>query len=640
MLSPLNALNEKNNPEKGAELIGFEGGSAADALKASARAVSDKSALAEANPAYIYYVKSKRGFYQYDEAITQDRVNADESEIEYLKDGVNSGAWVRCNFSTEEKAAIYKLSSHGVDIESMNDYEKSEPTRAFKGMVNINSSSENLTDAHYAKDSGLTVKSDEMSYNGITLQRVSTPTFSSSVRDIRAADYKLIAGKRYLFSVYICAPFLQADSQGIQSDFNRFVWMRNIANATTYGHGAKLIGSKPRRIWHLFEAASDTELKSVQDPSISLSTSTPETSVARFLFDGFGLGGSISGKDVYIGGMQIEEAKNQTEKSGIALIGTSIDTSTSSLKHPTQERSWPRYLEGLLNVPVFNAAIGGQNSTQLVARFDNDVAIWGENSKYCILAANVNDFSAGFDSLLYRANWLSMYNKAIAAGMIPIFITPARRSIYDYQNGAADMEQEIQYIKDTYPFVIDRDKAWQDPFNKNLLRADLETDGIHPVQSRDLAFMIFNEYRHFFEFDNKPSEYQKNEFDNSKVQSHGLPVWLNRIKAARTSSTVNSVFRDSEEGSAPMIIFEAALSGATVYQLPCANYQKPNERVNTDIQVQVIRNATTGGHNVSVQYYKRDESNGLAAAGVNIGPIPAGESWTIACDGDTAWRVQ
>lgn len=608
-------------------------------LNNSTRCVNNESDLSNVDHDYIYYVKSKRGFYSYDESITLERINADADELEYINAPV--GAWVRVNLSDNEKGAIYKANAEKLDINSIREYEsKKAGRRAFGQLKNLNSTSEDLNDAHYAKDAGVTIVADDfIEYNGIKLQRITTPTFASSLRDTRAADYPLEVGKRYIVSAYVCAPFRQTDSQGINEDFNRFIWMRAVTNATSFGHGAKLIGTKPRRIWSVVEASSTTEWRVIKDPSVELSSEAGGGQDLRFLFDGFGLGGSIAGKDVYIGGIQIEEAPNQTEKQGVAVIGTSIDTTTSSLQNWTQERSWPRYLEGLLCAPVFNGAIGGQFSDTLVARFDADVAVWGINAKYCILAANVNDFMSGFDSQNYRANWLSMYNKAIAAGMIPIFLTPPRRSVYDYENGAADIEVEAQYIKDTYPFVIDRDEVWQDPFNKNLLRADLEIDGIHPLNGRELAFLIFNKYRDLFTFENMPSAYQKNEFDNSKTQSHGEAVWLNRVIAARTDSEAATALRDSDNGGAPMVIFEAALSAAVTYQLPCANYQKPEKRTNTDIQLQTIRNATTGGFGISIQYYKRDESNNLSAVGASIGEIPNGECWTIATDGDSAWRV-
>ena len=590
----------------------------------------------------------RAGYFKWDATIDNDRARADADELDFVSPNLAvDGAWVRSTITDNDKIAInralnekpYEFRANPVDI--FNPLPTANPYHGRQ--ININSTSENLADAHYAKENGISIVSgDTIKWNGVTLERITGINgFTTRLRDIRAADFPLVPGKRYIASAIVCAPFTQLDNYGINAPWNRFMWMWQPTNGTSFGAGAKLIGPVPRRVWTVVQADTTTTYRVVRDPSISLELSPSSTDGLMWYAHAYGLGGSLAGDDIYIGGFQLEEAPNQTEKVGIALIGTSIDTSTSSLQHWTQDRSWPRYLEGLLSVPIFNGAIGGQTSTTLEARFDTDIAVWGVNAKYCILAANVNDFSSGFNSALYRSNWLSMYNKAIAAGMIPIFITPPRRSSYNYANGPADMEAEIQYIKDTYPFVIDRDLVWQDPFNPNLLNQVYEDDGIHAYDGiRELAFMIYSKYRQFFSFDNVPGAYQKTQFDNAKIQSFGSPVWAGRYWASRVTSSSNVAVRDNQAGTAPVMIFEAALAGATTYQLPCPNYHRPAERVNTDVQIQQVRNATTGGFNISIQYYARDVSDVLSTVGPGLGPIPPGETWTLACDGTTAWRVQ
>jgi hypothetical protein len=584
--------------------------------------------------------------FRWDASVAADRARADLLETVYISPNLSSaGAWVRATLDGPEAIAINRALNerpYEAPPEAVDAFNAVIPVApAFGRQININSTSEDLTDSHYAYDAGLSrVTGDTITWQGITLQRLTgTTSFPAALRDNRAADYPLTPGRRYIMSAVVCAPFLEVDSFGVKGPWNRFSWMWAPVNATSFGHGAKLIGPVPRRVWQIVEADTTTTVRVIADPSVSLSSSA--STVHYWLRNCSARGATIAGADVYVGGLQIEEAPDQSEKSGIAIIGTSIDTGTSSLQHWTQERSWPRYLEGLLSVPIFNGAIGGQNSTQLEARFDTDIAPWGVNAKYCILAANVNDFSSGFSSATYRANWLSMYNKAIAAGMIPIFMTPPRRSGYNYANGAADMAAEIAYIKATYPFVIDRDFVWQDPLNPNLLNSAYEEDGIHPYDGmRELAFMIYHKYRHFFTFENVPGPYQKTGLDNSKVQSFGGPIWAGRYWASRITSVSNTAVRDVEAGTAPILIFEGTQTGAVTYQLPCANYQRAAERVNTDIQVQQIRNATAGGFTLTVQYYKRDVSNTLSTVGSGIGPIPNGETWTVATDGVTAWRVQ
>ncbi len=614
--------------------------------------VATRTALKGLSTAFVtsaYLTEAGRaGYFKWDATVDNDRARADADELDFVSPNLAvDGAWVRSTLTDNQKIAInralnerpYEFRANPVD--NFNPLPTANPYLGRQ--ININSTSENLADPHYAKESSVAlVSGDTIAWNGVTLQRITgTSAFTSRLRDIRLADYQLVPGKRYIASAIVCAPFLQTDNEGRKTPWNRFMWMWQPASSTDFGHGAKLIGPTPRRVWTVVQADTTTAYRFVNNPSVALELSPSSNDGLMWFVHGFGLGGTLGGKDVYIGGLQLEEAPNQSEKVGIAMIGTSIDSGTSSLKHWTQERFWPRFLEGLLSVPIFNGAIGGQTSTSLEARFDTDISPWGVNAKYCILAANVNDFSSGFSSSLYRSNWLSMYNKAIAAGMIPIFMTPPRRSQYNYANGAADMEAEIQYIKDTYPFVIDRDLVWQDPFNKNLLNQVYEDDGIHPYSGmRELAFMIYANYRHFFRFDNVPGAYQKTGLDNSKIQGFGSPIWAGRYNAVRISSTNISTIRDNQSGTAPIIIFEAALAGATTYQLPCPNYHRPAERVNTDVQIQQIRNATTGGFNISIQYYARDVADALSTVGPGLGPIPPGETWTLACDGTTAWRVQ
>jgi lysophospholipase L1-like esterase len=508
--------------------------------------------------------------------------------------------------------------------------------------VNISSASETLTDPHYTAANDLTVGTETIQWQGITLTRCSgINSFFSRLRDNRAADYPMVAGRRYIVSSVVAAPFLRTDSNGIPGPWNQFCWMWSLANSSSHGHGAKLIGPEPRRIFTLVEASTTSNYRVIADPAIALSSAGALE--ATFYTHGFGLGGTIASGDVYIGGTQIEEAPDQSEKFGIALIGTSIDSTRSNLFHDTQDRSWPRYLEGLLSRPIFNGAIGGQNSTQLEARFDTDIAPWGVNAKYCILAANVNDFAAGFSSATYRANWLSMYNKAIAAGMIPIFVTPARRTSYNYANGPADMAAEIAHIKATYPLVIDRDLVLQDMLDANRINRVYDSDGTHPTQVglRAFAFAVYARYRHLFAFNNWPRPYQRNALaDGGSVQNHGGPLWIDRFRASRIDAAggVTSLRENTQLGTAPVLVFHGTQGSAKTWQLPVPHYNSASLRSNTDIRRQTIVNATGDGFAVNVQYYARDADNVLVTVG-SVQAVPAGEARDLMTDGTTAWRV-
>lgn len=593
----------------------------------------------------------KEGFCQWDASIPANRARADKDELTYISPDLDSaGAYKRVNLSAKERGAINRaLNERPFEAPPavLDHFNALVVTPPYLGrQVNLTSTSEDLTDTHWVKDTLSLVSGDTMTWQGVQLQRVTGITgFTSRIRDLRAADYPLTTGRRYIMSAVICAPFVEADNYGVPGPWNRFIWMNSAANIASWGSGAKLIGPTPRRVWCIFEAdGNNYRTVGGGDPAVPLSSQPSDGGSCVPFVHLYGLGASLPGADIYIGGMQIEEAPNQTEKQGIVTVGTSIDVGGGGGgkgEMRTPGRGWPRWLEGLLSVPIFCGSVGGQTSAQILARFTDDIVPIAENAKYCVLCCNVNDFSSGFNSATYRQNWQDMRDLALAAGMKVVMMTPQRLSNYGYADGAADMEAEIAYIKATYPFVIDRDEVMQDCFNANLLNQVYDTDDIHQSieGSRAFAFMLYHKYRHFFPFDNVPGPYQKTLLDNSKVQSFGGPIWSARVSAVRVASTSATAVRDTQEGTAPLIILEATTSGNIVYQLPCANFDRESERVNTDVQVQMVRNATTGGHDIYVRYYKR-VSGTLTAINPSFGPIPAGETWTVATDGDSAWRVQ
>ncbi|MER9680844.1 hypothetical protein NKJ23_16130 [Mesorhizobium sp. M0184] len=596
----------------------------------------------------------KEGFYEWDATVDTQRSKADlTEEYTYISPNIAvNGAYKRVNLSSNEQSAINKaLNERPFEAppEVIDTFNAIVPRSPYYGrQVNWNSKSEDLTDVHYAKDTLTLVAGDTVKWQGITLQRITnTGGYGSCrIRDLRASDYPLIPGKRYIASVVAWAPFIETDSEGIAGPWNRFMWLQSVANGNTFGSAAKMIGPVPRRISIVIEADTSTTFKVVADPRLSLSAQVASSTAFGWYYANYPLGGiTPAPMDIYIGGMQIEEAPSQTEKTGIVTLGTSIDVGGGGAGIGamwTSGRGWPRWFEGLLNVPIYCASIGGQSSATILARFDTDVAPLAASARDIVLCHNVNDFSSGFNSAAYRSNWQQITDKAIAAGFRVIHMTIQRRSMYDYANGAADLEAENVYIKATYPFVIDRDKVLQDALNANLLNRFYDSDGIHQSHkgNRAFAFMLFHEYRHFFPFDNaQPGPYQVTVNDNSKVQSFGSPSWLNRRWATRVDASGSiSSLRDVEKATAPILVFEGAAGSSKVFQLPCANYQRAAERVNTDVQVQTIINATSDNQDVTIQYYARDIADALAAYG-SAYVIRPGESVTLMTDGTATWRA-
>lgn len=584
------------------------------------------------------------GWYRWDAAYSGLRAYADAAQHRVISaNPAVDGAWVRVNLSAEERQAInnaYRRLFTGWP--GARDMEPAVQSRVplFGKRGNFNSTSEDMSDVHYAKDG--TLAADTIQWNGITLRKFTPTAFSGSLRDQRNADYLLTPGKKYIASAVIASASQKLDAGGLDAP-NHFCWMRTIANGGVAAHGRKLLFPIPRRVHEVFIAGASGYPIPLDTPATAHSAGAESGNAIRWGYDGYGRNGAITGNSYYIGGLQIEEAPNQTEKPGIVTLGTSIDVAgpgAGAGVMVANARGWPAWLEGLLCQPVFCASIGGQVVASIDARFNTDVAPLAVNAKYILLCPNVNDFAAGFSSAAYRASWASIYAKAIAAGFKVVWMTINPTSVSNYANARADIAAECQYIKDTYEFVIDRAEAMRDAIDAGLLPEDWEDDGVHQANNapnRALAMMIYHKYRHFFYFDNVPGPYQKTVNDDAKVQSFGGPAYINRLGAVRLDSSVGaSTFRDGDLTSAAILVFEGTAGSAKTFQLPCANYQRAAERVNTDIMCQLIVNKTADSQNVSIQYYQRDVANALTTAG-GIVVVPPGKARWVYCDGTTTW---
>ncbi len=525
-------------------------------------------------------------------------------------------------------------------------------------------------------------------HDGVVLSRINCANyFFSGVKDSRSADITLTAGKRYILSAHVAAPFDAdtASSAGLTSGPRRLVRQWLPSNNTAYGHGAKLIGARPRRIWTQFIApnpASNTFGYMLSDPRYPFGRDVPIVSIsgdgvnatvthsANFnLFNGQLLrivgntpgtfdstaatianvdngaktftyanttvgaasvvgnindrlkatyfvvnsdGGfaSVDLTDLFAGGLQLEEAPNQTERPAIGVIGTSIDTGTSTLDHRTTDFGWPRWFEGALSVPVFNLAIGGQNSSQLLARFDTDVGPCAPNIKYMILAANVNDMDGQgvWDFDLYKSNWLSMYNKSLDYGMIPIFVTPERTSTYGTNTSYSNKQDAITWVKATFPMVIDRDEVMQDCFNANLLNERYDGDHTHPNYAglRAFAMMVAHKYRHWFHFDNVPRPYQRTAYGTTGAfgNADGF-LWAEGLQSATLDAgTAALTQQETLAGRAPLVIFTGTAGSAKTFQFSHSNYRDEAQPANTTRAFKVW-NATSDGYILSIQMYKK-----------------------------------
>ena len=624
----------------------FAGGYTASTLPATT-ATGIKALNPVTFPRAIRTDAGKEGLYYWDATLDNDMARADASETRFFSPNLAvDGAWTRAALSLNEKKAINRALNE-------RPFER-WPTivnRDLRGVsrrkalslgkpINLNSTPENLGDAHYAKD-GATVGAagTEFTWNGITLQKVTiVGSFGNGIRDLRANDRPLVAGKRYIASTFISAPIDGADADGLTKGPRRFCWMRSPADGNAYGHGSHLIGREPRRIWQVFQALTTTTYDTITDPTVVLGAGA--AGQLCFFRHCYGLGGTLAGAPIWMGGCSIEEAPNQTEKVGVALIGTSLEAGNANLKNVVSERKWVRWLEGMLNVPFFNAAIGGQTSTALEARFDTDCAPFGVNAKYCLLCFNVNDFSSTFNLALYQSNWNSMYAKAVTAGMIPIVVTPMRRSSYDYANGPADMQTVIDWAKQTFPLVIDRDEVLQDLVSYDMINEIYDNDHIHVNSEANRAFgmMVAHKYGHYFDFENVPAPYVPSAYDDTKVPDLDGALYTESWEASVfDGATASTNLRDNLSARAPFLIFNGAPGSNKTYQLT-APYHWGGGTPAGQVKAWKIWNAQTDGSALTIQLYKIVA--GVATVYGSAISIPNGACYEIITDGTSVTQVR
>lgn len=276
-----------------------------------------------------------------------------------------------------------------------------------------------------------------------------------------------VAGKKYLVSCYYW------------SEVGQTFHMRPV-NSSGNGHGAKTIPPRTlTRCWGLHYATTTAKLDSLPDPEVSYGTSTEEHAV---LFQQVrGAGGSL-----YIGGIQIE-AVGDDYVDGIAMIGDSTMGGSSAGTDYARDFTIANNVEvstvigSMLNVPVFNRAVGGERLDEMDARWATDIDPLLQNCKYVHIQGGVNDAGQGRTLAQMQASLESMVEKATSAGVdyriytvtpsTTIAATPAKEVVRQEYN---------DWLIDTYgEKVVDIAAVVTDPDNSDALAPWCYGDGIH-----------------------------------------------------------------------------------------------------------------------------------------------------------------
>lgn len=326
----------------------------------------------------------------------------------------------------------------------------------------------------YSKQNVAVTPGEALTVNGIKLTRVAGNQFYSALYSNLEGNGQALftAGRRYLLSYYALT-FGAAE---------QFTWMRDSIGGANPSHGAKLFrAGQVRRVWQLAHATSAFAVDVGQTPGTALGAGT--SAHPFWLMQGDTEGGVFN---AYIGGFQIDEVPADY-KDGIALIWDSTGAGASGKidRSDVGARESSTYLGGLLNVPVFNRAVGGERTDQMDARWGADITPLAVHCRYVVIGGGINDISQGRALDDIKGSIQSMHAKALADGLIPVHV-----NVTPFASAAVTPAKETDrlalnaWLAATYP-TIDVAGAVADPRRASVLRPDLTWygDGTHYLQA-------------------------------------------------------------------------------------------------------------------------------------------------------------
>lgn len=174
--------------------------------------------------------------------------------------------------------------------------------------------------------------------------------------------------------------------------------------------------------------------------------------------------------------------------SSFVAMGDSITAGGSSTLHNIHADVWPTHLALATGLRlVKNAGIGGNNTTQMLARFDTDVLAWP--SDFVFIMAGTNDALDGNNlPTVTAANISGMVQKTRAAGRIPVLLTippaglPASPASATVLLKISTVNTWIRrYARDRRVDLIDVHQAVTDPATGAWSAADMSIDSTHPT---------------------------------------------------------------------------------------------------------------------------------------------------------------
>jgi lysophospholipase L1-like esterase len=348
---------------------------------------------------------------------------------------------------------------------------------AWTERINLMDYSEDQSTNWFSYD-GITKSTDYIVYNKIKLYKVNSNNFYNSIVTAKGVGLNIVAGKKYLCSCYVYT-----------EELPKIYYPDNKNYLTSNIHKQVYVDSLVRRVSFITDGSATGIYWLLQGNS--------HLNVNGLL-------------NIYMGGFMVEEILTTTLNSiagvgdstmaGSAFDGTNWDLMVQS--------EWLKLAGAKLNAEIYNRAIGGNTTVNMIARWATDITPLASVCKYIIINAGINDLDipATADDIITRLT--TMTNMALADGFIPVIgtLTPCNKT------GTKETYRQTvnTWIRSAFARVIDLDAIVRDPNDPSKLNPAVGWigDGVHFGQLAKNAISDNIATLAFWDFV-KPTKYQR-----------------------------------------------------------------------------------------------------------------------------------
>lgn len=153
----------------------------------------------------------------------------------------------------------------------------------------------------------------------------------------------------------------------------------------------------------------------------------------------------------------------------------------------TDTVSWVGYIRRTLGVEIHNKGIGGQTTSQILARFDSDVL--ANNPTHCIFMGGINDAYKPDQNVSLeqsKANIMEIVARCRANNIVPVIgiFTPTNLCIYGNSSYNTKCDQirtwTLSYCASNNIAIIDFYSQFLENISGSIITSLLDTDLLHP----------------------------------------------------------------------------------------------------------------------------------------------------------------